>query len=131
MFALAGLFITACSEDYKDWGTPMSYPQEEAVTVPQISAVEVGSIDLNNAGDSVKLVNLEVGQTLPEGAALKNLRMVIAPQGNLNEEITVNALTADGIFAKSDLQSAVVAIFGPRPDARAFDGHFYADVVKD
>lgn len=127
----AGLLMAACDKgDYDDWSQSQSNAQEAAVTVPGFTASPAGAVDLNTAGDTVKVITLSEAQ-LPAGATIDNVRMVISPQGNLNEEVTLKALTADGKFKKSDLQETIVAIFGPRPDARNLNSHVYANVMID
>ena len=130
LFALTGLFLAACNEDYKDWASPMSYPQEETVTIPGFTATAGSAIDLNTAGDTVSVFTLS-NSGLPEGFSVTNLRMVVAPSG---QEVTgkdLKALTIDGLFKKADLQEAVTGFFGLRPEARELVAQVFANVVKD
>ena len=125
----AGLLMAACDKgDFDDWAQPQSNEQQPAVTVSGFTASSAGAVDLNTAGDSVKVINLSETQ-LPEGGTIDNIRMTIEPQGNLNEEVTLKALTADGKFRNAELQETLVTMFGPRPDARNFNAHVYANVM--
>ena len=128
---VAGLFTTACDKgDYDDWAQPQSNPQKDAITIPGFSASAAGAVDLNVAGDSVKVLSLSQAQ-LPEGATIDNVRMDVIPQGVDKAPVTLNAITADGLFDKAELQEAVVDFFGPRPDARTMSAHVYANVISD
>ena len=130
LFALTGLFLAACNEDYKDWADPMSYPQEEAVNIPGFSAAAGSAIDLNTAGDSVSVFTLS-NAGLPEGFSITNVRMVLTPNGVDAIGQNVNAITTDGLFKKADLQEVVTGFFGLRPEARTLDAQVFANVVKD
>ena len=61
-FAFAGLLMVSCDEDFDDWASPKSYPQEEAITIPGYSATaaEGAVIDMAQAPASVKIVDLAV-----------------------------------------------------------------------
>ena len=130
LFALTGLFLAACNEDYKDWASPMSYPQEETVTIPGFTATAGSAIDLNTAGDSVSVFTLS-NSGLPEGFSVTNLRMVVTPSGQEVAGKDLNALTIDGLFKKADLKEAVTGFFGLRPEARELVAQVFANVVKD
>ena len=121
--AITGLFMTACSEDFKDWANPLSFAQEDAITIPGFTASAIGAIDLNNVGDEVKLLTLSSSE-LPAGSEVDHVRIITNDQ-------TINAISADGTFAKADLQSFLVGQFGPRPDAHTVEAHVYADVMTD
>lgn len=129
LFALTGLFLAACNEDYKDWASPISYPQEDAVSIPGFTATASGAIDLNNANDTVTVFTLSDAQ-LPEGATLTNVRMIVSPEGgDAAQSVTLNPVSNAYGFLKSELQSLVVDFFGPRPDARSLQAQVLADVV--
>ena len=128
MFALAGLFITACNEDYKDWAEPMSYPQPDAVSIPGFTASAISAIDLNDADDLVSVFNLSNGQ-LPEGSTVEKVRMYLTGDGVDAIGKMLNAVNADYQFSKAELQETVVNFFGPRPDARPLTAQVYADVM--
>lgn len=128
MFALAGLLFAACNEDYKDWASPMSYAQEDAVNVPGFTATAGSAIDLNTAADTVSVFTLSYAG-LPEGATVANVRMEVTPSDATADPVTLNALVTDGQFSKDDLQSMVLSYYGPRPDARTFSAHVYANAV--
>lgn len=125
----AGLLTTACDKgDYDDWAQPQSNEQKDAITVPGFTATAAGAVDLNTAGDSVKVISLSQAE-LPAGSTLGNIRMTVAPEGGDNEPVLLNAITTDGLFAKSQLQETVVGFFGPRPDARTLTAQVYANVI--
>lgn len=128
--ALAGLFITACTEDYTDWAAQKSqYTAENAVTIPGFTASAAGAVDLNTADDAVSLVNLS-SATLPEGYTIQNIRAEILPvdAAEGTEPVLVEA-DADGNFSKSELQALVEQAYGIRPVARTFNAHVYANAV--
>ena len=91
MFALAGLLFAACNEDYKDWASPMSYAQEDAVNVPGFTATAGSAIDLNTAADTVSVFTLSYAG-LPEGATVANVRMEVTPSDATADPVTLNAL---------------------------------------
>jgi len=126
---VTGLFMTACNEDFKDWVEQTTYQPEAAVTIPGFTATPSAAVNLNNAGDSVKLLSLNE-QTLPAGATLDNLRIVVTPETG-GEEITIDALDATGVFPFAALQEAVVKYYGVRPTPRILNAHAYVDVMKD
>jgi hypothetical protein len=119
--ALTGLFMAACSEDFKDWAQPQKFSAEDAITIPGFTATPVGAIDLNNAEDQVKVLTLS-SSALPKGAEVAHVRFIANDQ-------TINATAADGTFAKNDLQDLIVGLYGPRPEAHFIDAQVYADVM--
>lgn len=126
--AFAGLFTTACTEDYSDWAEPQSNPQEEAITIPGFTANAASAevIDLAAAEEaSVKLLNIDYS-ALPAGMKADKLRIEVAPADNAEATpITINATDASGLFAVKDLQDAVTTFYGKRPSARTLNCHAY------
>ena len=118
--AITGLLMAACSEDFKDWASQKTYPQEDAITIPGYKA-----------SPTVQLISLN-GGALPEGYTLNSLRMEILPADLDGAEKTVlEAVSADGTFSKADLQTAVVSYYGVRPTPRTFNAHVYVDAFND
>lgn len=135
LYALTGLVLlsmASCSDDYTDWASPQSSPQESAITIPGFSSSYVGDasyvVDLSaNESDSVKLFSLAV-PALPEGYAVENVRAELLDDNQ--SKVTLNG-DIDGRVAASELQDAVVNSYGKRPTARPFTVHVYANAVKD
>ena len=119
---VAGLLSTACHEDFDDWAQPQSFAQPEAITIPGFTASTAGNVDLNTADDLVQLVSLSQA-ALPTGSTIEKLRFTTT------DGQTISAASADGLFAKSDLQQLVVGLFGPAPSARQIGANVYADVM--
>ena len=132
--AITGLLMAACSEDFKDWASQKTYPQEDAITIPgyKASPANATGVDLNAIeGETVQLISLN-GGALPEGYTLNSLRMEILPADLDGAEKTVlEAVSADGTFSKADLQTAVVSYYGVRPTPRTFNAHVYVDAFND
>ena len=126
--AIAGLLLGACSEDFKDWASQKAYDAEEAITIPGFTASALGTIDLNGAEDAVKVLSLSQS-ALPEGATIDHLRFEATGAGMGIGTETLNAISADGFFKKSDLQALAENFFGKRPVERQFAAHAYADVM--
>jgi hypothetical protein len=126
--------MAACSEDFKDWASQKTYPQEDAITIPgyKASPANATGVDLNAIeGETVQLISLN-GGALPEGYTLNSLRMEILPADLDGAEKTVlEAVSADGTFSKADLQTAVVSYYGVRPTPRTFNAHVYVDAFND
>lgn len=119
---VAGLLSTACHEDFDDWAQPQSFAQPEAITIPGFTASTAGNVDLNTADNLVQLVSLSQA-ALPAGSTIEKLRFTTT------DGQTISAASADGLFAKSDLQQLVVGLFGPAPSARQIGANVYADVM--
>lgn len=129
--ALAGLFMTACHEDFDDWAQPQSFAEPTAISISGLTASALGTdIDLNTDADAVKVLNLSQA-TLPEGTVLESLRMVVTPDGTDGSTSAIlNALSStEGTFSRAELQQAVVDFFGPRPTARKIAAHVLLDGV--
>ena len=57
--ALAGLFMGSCSDDFTNWANPQTNPQEDAITIPGLTATAADAIDLANVSeDSVSTFTL-------------------------------------------------------------------------
>ena len=129
-FIVTGLFMVACSEDFKDWIDQKTYEPEAAVTIPGFTATPGAPVDLNTAGDSVKLLSINEA-ALPAGSTLDNLRIVVTPEDGNGEKITIKAYDTNGMFPYSELQSAVVTYYGVRPTPRVLNAHAYVNVMRN
>lgn len=129
--ALAGLFMGACSEDFKDWADPQTNPQEDAITIPGFTATAAQAIDFASVTtDSVNTFSLS-SAALPEGFTLANARLELTPQGVENATKTTVNTDLNGKGAVADLAPVVESAYGKRPTARTFDAQVYVNAVKD
>lgn len=80
--AFAGVLMASCDEDFNDWASPITNPEEEAITIPgyTATAAEGAVIDMANAPATVKVLTL-AGDALPEGFTLENIRLKATPEG--------------------------------------------------
>ena len=124
LLATTGLLMAACSDNYKDWASQQTYPQEEPITIPGFTASGIPA-DLNTSDNLVKVVSL----TGAVGATIDHIRFVPTIQGIEGDEI--KAIDAEGNFEKDVLQKLVADAYGKRPVAREIDAHVYADVMID
>ena len=124
--------MASCDEDFDDWASPQSYPEEEAVTIPgyTASAAEGAVIDMAQAPANVKIVNL-TGEALPEGFSLQNIRLLATPEGVEGATETEIDLANDGTVDASVLEALTVETFGRRPVQRTFNCKVLVDAVKD
>ena len=80
-FAFLGMAMASCGDDYNDWANPQTNPQEEAITIPGLTATAADAIDLANVSeDSVSTFTLSTA-ALPEGFQLADARVEVTPQG--------------------------------------------------
>ena len=129
--ALAGLFMGSCSDDFTNWANPQTNPQEDAITIPGLTATAADAIDLANVSeDSVSTFTLSTA-ALPEGYKLADARVEVTPQGVEGATKTTFNAGIEGRAAAADLSDLVVNAYGKRPTARTFDAHVYLDAVKD
>lgn len=130
-FALAGLAMASCSDDYNDWANPQTNPQEDAITIPGFQATAADAIDFNTvATDSVNTFSLSTA-ALPEGFTLSDARIVLTPQGVEGATTTTLNTSLDGKAAVAELAQYTEDVYGKRPSARTFDAKVYVDAVKD
>lgn len=126
---LALPFFASCEEE--DFGVkgadPQAWEQEEAITLPQLTAGNAASIDFATAGEWVTVFTAPDASALPEGTTLDNFRLNIALE-NSNVEIKT---TTDGKIASAELQSLVEQIYGKRPVERSINAQVYANLMKD
>ena len=130
-FAFLGMAMASCGDDYNDWANPQTNPQEEAITIPGLTATAADAIDLANVSeDSVSTFTLSTA-ALPEGYKLADARVEVTPQGVEGATKTTFNAGIEGRAAAADLSDLVVNAYGKRPTARTFDAHVYLDAVKD
>lgn len=131
LLAVAGLFFSSCDESFNDWANPQTNPQEDAIVIPGFTATATGAIDLGKVEETtVKVLSLS-DASLPSGAYVDKLRIVVTPQDVEGATQTVDAVSADGFFETDILQTLVTGYFGKRPEARVMDAHVYADVMDN
>ena len=130
--ALSTLFLGSCGgDDYEDWASPQSNPQEDAITIPGYKATGVSAINLADVtGDSVATYSLS-SATLPAGYQLTAGRIVLTPEGVDNATPATINTSVTGQTAKADLQSLIESVYGRKPEARTFSGHVYTSAIKD
>lgn len=130
-FAFLGMAMASCGDDYNDWANPQTNPQEDAITIPGLTATAADAIDLANVSeDSVSTFTLNTA-VLPEGFQLADARVEVTPQGVEGATKTTFNAGIEGRAAAADLSDLVVNAYGKRPTARTFDAHVYLDAVKD
>lgn len=130
-FAFLGMAMASCGDDYNDWANPQTNPQEDAITIPGLTATAADAIDLANVSeDSVSTFTLSTA-ALPEGFKLADARVEVTPQGVEGATKTTFNAGIEGSAAVADLSDLVVNAYGKRPTARTFDAHVYLDAVKD
>ena len=121
----------SCSDDFTNWANPQTNPQEDAITIPGLTATAADAIDLANVSeDSVSTFTLSTA-ALPEGFKLADARVEVTPQGVEGATKTTLNAGIEGRAAAADLSDLVVNAYGKRPTARTFDAHVYLDAVKD
>lgn len=113
-FASIALFAASCTEDYTDWASLQQNPAEEAKTVTMSVTPAAGNVDLAAAGDSVQLF---VPAVVISDEATSTYEVVLTTG---EEDSPVITLTADneGRVLTSELQEAVLALYGARPVPR-------------
>lgn len=128
--AFAGVLMASCDEDFNDWASPITNPEEEAITIPgyTATAAEGAVIDMANAPATVKVLTL-AGDALPEGFTLENIRLKATP-GRECQTYEID-LENDGTVATATLNSLTEKVFGRRPVARTFNCKVLVDAVKD
>lgn len=132
VIALTGLLMASCgSDDFTDWADPQTNPQEEAITIPGVTASAASAIDFSKSADldSVPTFSLSTA-ALPEGFELANARIEIAPDVEGATTTTLGA-SLNGNTPSADLVSMLESAYGKRPVARDFNAHVYLNAVKD
>lgn len=105
--------MVSCTEDYTDWGTPQSNPQEEAVSFGKGS---VTPVDVINLAD-VKTEKVKVASIV----APTSSNASYTPTYKINIGGRAFDIDAEGNMAKADLVNYIVDKFGKRPTKRDID----------
>ena len=105
--------MVSCTEDYTDWGTPQTNPQEEAVSFGDGSVTPVDVIDLAKVEtEKVKVASI-VAPTSSNAAYTPNYK--------INFDGQSFDIDADGNMATAELTSYIVDKYGKRPTERDID----------
>ena len=105
--------MVSCTEDYTDWGTPQTNPEEEAVTFGNGSVTPVDVINLADVtGDKVKVASI---------VAPTSTKNTYTPSFKINFDGQTFDIDADGNMAKADLTNYIVEKYGKRPTERDID----------
>lgn len=130
--AFAGVLMASCDEDFNDWASPITNPEEEAITIPgyTATAAEGAVIDMANAPATVKVLTLD-GDALPEGFTLENIRLKATPEGVENAQTYEIDLENDGTVETETFNTLTQKVFGLRPLQRTFNCKVFVDAVKD
>ena len=105
--------MASCTEDYKDWASPVNNPQEPTKSV-EVSVTSAGSINLADAEESVQLFTPSV--VVSDEAVSKYTVELYAEAEGARKELTADG---EGKVLAADLQDAVVSLCGARPVERS------------
>lgn len=115
---LAAVIFTACDEDFKDWADPQSNETEPAVSISFQATATSNTIDLATAAESIEIAT-QTSLAIEEGNTV-DYEVYLDKDADFGSK-TSYTLTADGstlFMAQADLQEAITALFGKRPEAR-------------
>ena len=105
--------MVSCTEDYTDWGTPQTNPEEEAVAFGDGSVTPVDVINLADVtGDKVKVASI---------VAPTSTKDTYTPSFKINFDGQTFDIDADGNMAKADLANYIIEKYGKRPTERDID----------
>lgn len=123
--------MAACTEDYKDWSTPMSTDTPEAIA----SLTSGENIDVTPETATIDFANLSEGQEnvkvcsfsapAPVSGVVKGADYIV-----LDSVITYE-LTADGEMHAVDLRNYVEVTYGRRPVERTVTAYVYTTYSND
>ena len=109
--------MASCSDDYTDWASPQTNPEEKAKTV-EMSVGAVPDIDLGEiVADSVQLFVPTVVAS-DEAVSSFTVELFQSPYVQGQSKSVVLTTDAQGYVSVEDLQAAVVELFGARPEKR-------------
>ncbi|MBQ5509572.1 MAG: DUF5115 domain-containing protein, partial [Prevotella sp.] len=109
--------MASCSDDYTDWASPQTNPEEKAKTV-EMSVGAVPDIDLGEiVADSVQLFVPTVVAS-DEAVSSFTVELFQPPYVQGQSKSVVLTTDAQGYVSVEDLQAAVVELFGARPEKR-------------
>lgn len=105
--------MASCTEDYKDWASPVNNPQEPTKSV-EVSVTSAGSINLADAEESIQLFTPSVVVS-DEAVSTYTVELYADAEGE-RKDLEPDK---DGYVLTADLQDAVVSLCGARPVARS------------
>ena len=105
--------MVACTDDYTDWATPQTNPQEDAVAFGNGSVVRMPVINLADVTTEKVQVASIVAPTSSDAA--------YTPSYKINFEGQSFDIDAEGYMATADLATYITDKFGKRPDERSID----------
>ena len=117
--------LVACTDDYKDWASPLSNPQDEIVAFGNGSVKSVDVIDMTNLEEGVDSVQVCV-ITAPTAsdAAYRPLYTITLGEKTYD-------LSEDGKIAVADIEDYIFSTFGKRPVEREFAATISSWLQKD
>ena len=105
--------MVSCTEDYTDWASPQTNPEEEAVAFGNGSVTPVDVINLADVtGDKVKVASI---------VAPTSTKDTYTPTYKINIDGQSFDIDADGKMAKADLVNYITGKWGKRPTERDID----------
>lgn len=123
--------MAACTEDYKDWSTPMSTDTPEAIAsltsgeyidvTPETATIDFA--DLSEGQENVKVCSFSA--PAPVSGVVKGADYIV-----LDSVITYE-LTADGEMHAVDLRNYVEVTYGRRPVERTVTAYVYTTYSND
>jgi hypothetical protein len=128
---LSLMALMSCNGTYDDWADPQQNAQEDAISVPGVTATAAKAIDLGQAGDSVQLFTLST-VSLPAGMTFEKARVVLTPKGEPKDETVTTLYTSNtGKIDSTTMQNTVIANFGKKVASREYSARVFADATKD
>ena len=113
MLAAAGMFMVACTDDYKDWSEPQGYQQAGAETVV-FQAASVGQIDLTKVTDDEIVI---FNPTITAAGQTTTTYDVAIYNEDKTDSVVIKAKEG-GLAKRAEVQGALVALFGPTETPR-------------
>ncbi|MBR1666947.1 MAG: DUF5115 domain-containing protein [Bacteroidaceae bacterium] len=120
--AIAAL-TTACSEDFDDWASPQSNPQEEMQTFAYAGDIEMANdnIVIADAADVIPLFTYSLD--LPTGYEFDSISVdVVDGESTTQYALPVTSENGTVSTTKDELAAIVEGIYGKRPVAREVIG---------
>ena len=116
----AAVAFTACDEDYTDWNDPQSNPKEDPVTVTfQATNISSETIDLGTITEERVAIARQSSLVIEEGNTVAYEVCIGMDDTFAGKHIyEMQANNNDLSIALSDLQEAIIAFYGKRPDTR-------------
>lgn len=115
ILAVAGLALCACNEDYKDWAEPQSPVDPGAVNI-SFTPSAVGALDLRGM-DADSVVAFTPNLVVTGTTDVNTKYDVTIHNANNTDSVTIKG-DEQGRVRRSDLQGAIIALFGNIEQAR-------------